>query len=151
MKRIIAFASLLAISSSPALSDVSSELAAIEVRLKTCIDKDSSDAAMKMCSNQAGKEADKLLNKVYQAALKSFKGSHAGQPPSSDSRESSKRLMASERAWVAYRNADCSLQGVTMLGGTGESLVISDCFYLLTKNRVKDLDDLFHDSATDKK
>jgi uncharacterized protein YecT (DUF1311 family) len=150
MKSVLPFTIALAISSLPARADIASDLAVIEAHLTACAEKDMSNAGMKMCSQQAGKEADTLLNKVYQAAVTSLKGSRPGNQAPREDEESLRRLIASERAWINYRDAECPLQGIAMLGGTGESLLISDCYYSLTKSRAKDLYELFRDSAFSK-
>jgi uncharacterized protein YecT (DUF1311 family) len=145
MKAMLLLIIALALCSTSAIASVSSDLAAIDAHYKACMAKDSDNVGLKECTHTAYSEADKVLTKTYrsiQAALK------ATQPrDSEDKKEEFKRLLASERAWITYRDAECDLQGVEMLGGSGEGLVIGTCLYSLTAQRVKDLDDLFGDGV----
>ena len=120
---------------------VADDLATIEKTLSACLAKDNSNAGMRTCSSDADADADAILNRVYAAGAAKLKGAGAD----ADSKEILDRLVASERAWIAYRDADCSLEGASMLGGTGESLTIVDCHYTMTKRRVQALDDFFKD------
>lgn len=125
------------------LAGVAADLAAIETRQKRCIDKDPSNTGMKMCTYAAYGEADKVLNSVYKSAVAGLKGGATGQSAGSDEKEKLKRLVKAEQAWIVYRDAECELQGVEMLGGTGEGLVVDGCLYELTTQRAKSLSELF--------
>jgi uncharacterized protein YecT (DUF1311 family) len=46
------------------------------------------------------------------------------------------RLVASERAWIPFRDAECNFKAADMLGGTAESAVYSSCLTEMTKQRV---------------
>ena len=133
MLRTIAILATLVVAGVPAYADVAGELATIEARQKACIDKDSTNLAMKQCAGDADADADTLLNKTYAAAVANLKGAKDGE----DAKEKLRRLVASERAWIAYRDAQCDFEGTSMLGGTGESLVIVDCQYTMTAARAK--------------
>ena len=126
---------------SPAAASVTTDLATIEKTMGTCIDADSSNMNMKMCSGTAYEAADKVLNTVYAAAVAPMKGPKAD----ADSKEILDRIVTSERAWITYRDAECKLQGIDMLGGSGETLEISDCLYKMTSDRAKSLDAMFGD------
>jgi uncharacterized protein YecT (DUF1311 family) len=119
-----------------ARADVKKELARIEARLDACMKVDGSNSGMKQCTSSAYQAADKILNETYQQLSKSWS---AGD---SDSVERKKRLVAAQRAWVAFRDADCSLQASDMLGGTGEGLIVLGCLYKATSDRAKQLEEL---------
>ncbi len=127
----------------PCLADVPKQIAAIDATLKACIDKDGSNLGMKMCTSDADAAADRLLNAIYRSNVEQLKKAAPSDDERASNQETLKRLVASERAWIAYRDADCDLQGTEMLGGSGESLVIVDCVLSMTKQRAKSLDDLF--------
>jgi uncharacterized protein YecT (DUF1311 family) len=91
---------------------------------------------MKQCVAAAFRDADKLLNRTYQGMSKEWIGDDIG------SSERKKRLIAAQRAWVAFRDAECSLQATEMLGGTGEGLIVGQCLYEMTANRVMQIEDL---------
>ncbi len=119
-------------------SDVAGVLAAIDARQKACIDKDPSNLGMKQCAGDADADADKLLNETYGAAVAALKRPQdGGDRDGGDARETLRRLVASERAWIAYRDAECAFEGTSMLGGTGEELVIVECHTMMTVARVK--------------
>lgn len=129
-RSLMLFAMLLA--AAPAHADVAADLARIESRQTACINKDSSNAGMVDCTDTARAAADKVLNRVYEAAVSRLKGN--GEE---DSKETMRRLIASERAWTPYRDAECSFEGTAMLGGSGEGLTIADCLYQKTAERAK--------------
>ena len=46
------------------------------------------------------------------------------------------RLVAAERAWIVFRDAECSYHSSYMLHGTGEDGAYTACVYAQTKMRV---------------
>lgn len=48
-------------------------------------------------------------------------------------------LVAAERAWIAYRDAECKLRAKSFDGGTAYSTVIVNCVGELTERRIQDL------------
>ena len=80
--------------------------------------------------------ADQRLNDIYGGIVNAFK--HPKDPDDArDDAEILKRLIASERAWVAFRDAECDYQSSVALGGTGEGYAYAACLYKQTKDRVK--------------
>lgn len=128
-----------------AAGSVAKDLVAIDTKMKRCIDKNGSNVGMKECTGDALDSADKILNTAYKAIVASLKRKPADESEAKDAKERLDRLVASETAWIKFRDTDCELQGTSMLGGTGEGLVILDCQYAMTAKRVKDLDNLFND------
>jgi uncharacterized protein YecT (DUF1311 family) len=147
MKAMLLLIIALALCSTSAIASVSSDLAAIDAHYKACMAKDSDNVGLKECTHTAYSEADKVLTKTYRSIQAALKATQPGDSEADDKKEEFKRLLASERAWITYRDAECDLQGVEMLGGSGEGLVIGTCLYSLTAQRVKDLDDLFGDGV----
>ena len=90
------------------------------------------------CNSVAQVFADARLNSVYQAWTEALK--HPKPDEAKDNAEILKRLVAAERAWIDFRDKDCSLQSTSALGGTQEPLVDGDCTYAMTKARVKALE-----------
>jgi uncharacterized protein YecT (DUF1311 family) len=147
MKAMLLLIIALALCSTSAIASVSSDLAAIDAHYKTCMAKDPDNVGLKECTHTAYSEADKVLTKTYRSIQAALKATQPGDSEADDKKEEFKRLLASERAWISYRDAECDLRGVEMLGGSGEGLVIGSCLYSLTAQRVKDLDDLFGDGV----
>ena len=81
--------------------------------------------------------ADRILNQAYTAWVGALKQPAAGE--ARDDAEILKRLVAAERAWIAFRDANCDLVSTSMLGGTGEGNAFGQCVYEMTKARVGEL------------
>ena len=113
----------------------------VEAVRKTCLDNAQSNMDMKICEFSAYQEADKILNAQYKAAVDTL-----SKATDADSKETLRRLVASERAWIAYRDTDCDFNGVEMLGGSGESLVIGGCLADAEAARVLELDQVLNPS-----
>ena len=121
-----------------AFAQVPSELATIDAKLKACLAKaDGVTPTIDNCNEQAKNAADLILNRIYDDWVEHLK--HPAKDAVSDSAETLKRLIASERAWIPYRDTSCNLESISMLGGTGETNVYGHCLYVKTKQRVLDL------------
>ena len=97
--------------------------------------KDAADCAkavtqtdLNVCAGEAFKAADAGLNAAYGDLLKE---------PALASRLDG--LRASERAWVAYRDAECAFEGSAYDGGSMQPMVAANCAETLTKRRTADL------------
>jgi uncharacterized protein YecT (DUF1311 family) len=130
---VIAVFSLIQMSPSYAAS--TNELQAIDRAQEACINDDGSNSGMKICTNEALKDADALLNVVYQK--------FSGELSTQDEQETLTRLKIAQRAWIPFRDAQCQLSAAQMLGGTGESLAILSCHYKMTVDRIKELEAQF--------
>jgi uncharacterized protein YecT (DUF1311 family) len=95
-------------------------------------------AEIGQCVVAALKVADTNLNQVYRAALQQI---GEGPDPAPDVRERWKAaLRDAQRAWIAFRDADCD--GLTQYewwGGSGQSNAIVFCRLDKTNARVRDL------------
>jgi uncharacterized protein YecT (DUF1311 family) len=144
MKSHLVFLSLV-ISASAAHADVASDVAAIRQNATNCSGSANSNVELKDCAGNEATQADAALKKYYQKALADLKVSSeqelkAGAPPAYEgSPEISKRLEASQKAWLTYRGANCDFEATEMLGGTGESLVSSNCYAEATLDRILEI------------
>jgi uncharacterized protein YecT (DUF1311 family) len=121
-----------------ASAQVPSELAIIDAKLETCLVKaDGVTPGIDNCNERANASADLILNRIYSDWVERLK--HPAKDAVSDSAEILKRLIASERAWITYRDTSCDLESISMLGGTGETNVYGHCLYVKTRQRVLDL------------
>ncbi|MCK9802210.1 lysozyme inhibitor LprI family protein [Pseudomonas sp. MAFF 302030] len=84
---------------------------------------------MNQCAAQQYKAADKELNARYQQINQRLKE----QP------EIKKQLVGAQRAWVAFRDAECGFSASGVEGGSVYPLVYSNCTTALTKVRVEQL------------
>lgn len=95
---------------------------------------------MTACSQQDYEAADVALNAAYrktmaraQAMDKDFAEIGEGMVGAVDA------LKAAQRAWIAYRDAQCELAGFEARGGTMEPMLVAGCLAELTTKRTDEL------------
>jgi uncharacterized protein YecT (DUF1311 family) len=93
----------------------------------SCWDKAMTTYEMTMCAAQDAKAADADLNKVYHKLLASVTS------------EQKVKLVAAERAWITFRDADCAFVGSA--GGTISTVDEVTCRTDRTIDRTKQLED----------
>lgn len=100
----------------------------------------SSTVEMNYCADQDYEAADKALNAAYQKALKALPEMAVADSERFNAKAWEKVLRASQRAWIAYRDAECQ-EHVPMFwgGGTGTTAAVIGCLTELTKARTKEL------------
>jgi uncharacterized protein YecT (DUF1311 family) len=87
-------------------------------------------ATMNECAGKSFTEADKKLNDAYKQIEGRLK----------DDAASKKLLVDAQRAWVAFRDAECNFQGGPPdMAGTIYPMVIAECKQAVTDDRLKDL------------
>lgn len=107
----------------------------VEKEYQDCLQKVEANLDMRGCSLQAYTSADEELNLEYKKLQKRiFEG---------DSAEVKSRLVEAQRAWIQFRDKECSLRGADMLGGSGENTIIAGCLADKTIQRAKDLREMF--------
>ena len=97
-------------------------------------------ADMNQCADMAFTKADKELNALW-PKMKDW-AAQSDKDSGENNDYYAKTLLASQRAWIAYRDAYCLEGGLPMHGGTGEGPLIGGCRARLTEERVKDLKEL---------
>ncbi|WP_223531620.1 lysozyme inhibitor LprI family protein [Pseudomonas sp. BF-R-30] len=90
-------------------------------------DNASDQATMNQCAAQQNAAADKELNALYQQITSRFKSNP----------DSKKQLVGAQRAWVAFRDAECKFSASGVEGGSVYPLIYSNCTTELTKARVQ--------------
>ncbi len=106
MKRVI-IATYIAFISSSAWAQSPADFSAVDAKLQACLAKHGDTPGVDNCYGVAKAAADRRLNDVYAGLVNTFK--HPGDPIEvRDYPEILKRLVASERAWIAFRDAECS-------------------------------------------
>ena len=97
---------------------------------------------MNYCADRDYAEADRALNEAYQKAL-AIIGKSDGPAPYTPA-QWEKELRASQRAWLAFRDADCKgLVPMEWSGGSGTTSAVLGCMIDLTKARSKALLDRY--------
>ena len=95
---------------------------------------------MNACADQELAAADAKLNEAYKKALDKAAGQNAPAPYDAKAYEAA--IRAAQRAWVAFRDADC--KGVVPFewgGGTGATAAVLGCLSSKTTARTKELEE----------
>lgn len=101
-------------------------------------DNASTTVEMNYCTDLAFQKADAALNDAYRHAIASLKDDV--QPPPYDPKSWEEALRASQRAWVAYRDAECKGHvPMEWTGGTGTTSAVNACLIEMTEARTKSL------------
>jgi uncharacterized protein YecT (DUF1311 family) len=90
------------------------------------------------CADREYQKADEVLNEAYRQVLESVKSSQGEQPYDAKSWEN--ELRGAQRAWIAFRDADC--KGLTPMewsGGSGTTLAVLTCMIEAAKARTSAL------------
>lgn len=114
------------------------DVQAIDAQFNTCGKTAVSTYDMNHCADVALTAADKILNSLYTQITTQLKAN----PTDYYSTETLNRLVKAERAWIAFRDANCSLEGAQMLSGSGEGPIVGGCLANATIERVKELDSI---------
>lgn len=95
---------------------------------------------MNICADRDEKAADAALNAQYKktrAASVDWDDNADGADKGAEA-----ALLKAQRAWVAFRDAECDAEGFQAQGGSMQPMIISGCLATLTKQRTKELKDL---------
>jgi uncharacterized protein YecT (DUF1311 family) len=104
----------------------------------------SSTAEINFCAEKDFDAADKALNSAYEAALARIRTRDLEKPYDAQSFEEAMR--SAQRAWVAFRDADCKdLTAQEWAGGSGTSAAVLGCMTDKTIARTKELKERFGD------
>ena len=87
------------------------------------------------CAYQDYLVADDALNRSYRAAI--ARARDLEQYVSADVEQS---LRAAQRAWIAFRDLACAVEGMPNEGGSMQPMIVSGCLTRLTWARQQDLD-----------
>ena len=99
---------------------------------------DGNTSEMAACAENDYQAEDAKLNKVYATYLKKMQGIDADMgstPPDT----AVVRLKTAQRAWIAFRDAECPLESVDNMGGSIERILVPACLAALTKERTTTL------------
>ena len=85
---------------------------------------------MNACAAQNHQKADARLNALYRQITSRLK----------DDTDATKALVAAQRAWIAFRDAECAFVGSKTAGGSVNPIIVAQCKAGLTDLRVKDFE-----------
>lgn len=86
-------------------------------------------AAMTVCADQAYRKADAEMNTVYRQILGRLK----------DDRNGTELLVATQKRWLAFREAECARSTSASTQGSIHSMLPSQCRADLTRKRIDEL------------
>jgi len=87
---------------------------------------------MNVCSGKGYQAADRLLNSTYAKLMAAADESDK------------KRLRNAERAWIAFRDAQCAYETSASIDGTIHPMEVSGCYTSKTIARTKELTSLMN-------
>ncbi|WP_394690378.1 lysozyme inhibitor LprI family protein [Hoeflea sp.] len=98
--------------------------------------------SMTYCPGVDYENADAELNRVWPQARAAAKRQDEYIADDARSRglpTASEALLAAQRAWLKFRDAECEYQSYAFFGGTGQSMIGSLCLAQLTRERTEQL------------
>lgn len=98
-------------------------------------------ADMNQCAAEDYRKADAAMNAQWAETRAAMLAFDKVSSPSEDN-GAAKRLLLSQRAWLAYRDAACDVEGYSVQGGSMQPLTISSCLADLTTRRTEELKSL---------
>lgn len=112
------------------LADQPHDGKAVDKRYQACLDKADTTTAQYACIDAASKGWDKLLNVNYKAAMARL------------DEADKKLLLAAQRKWLAYREADLAFRGGSWTQGQGTLLgvILADTGLQILKARAQALE-----------
>ncbi|MFK0384175.1 lysozyme inhibitor LprI family protein [Agrobacterium sp. NPDC090273] len=94
-------------------------------------------SAMTMCAGQDYNKADKELNAEYQKLRRVL--AERDKAADAAGKGATEALVAAQRAWVAFRDANCDFHGFQARGGTMEPMLIASCLADMSRERATEL------------
>ena len=117
---------LLSLAASPAFADDAPDCTSPQTQ-----------ADMTICAGKDYEKADKQLNAEYQKLRKLL--TERDKAANADGKGATDALVTAQRAWVAFRDANCALSGFQARGGSMEPMLISSCLAEMSGKRAEEL------------
>ena len=92
-----------------------------------CDRSDDSQSMMNICANADFQTADAKLNAAYKDLV------------GRNDEKANKLLQTAQRAWIAFRDAECAYSTAGSEGGSIHPMEVSECLTKLTNERIKQL------------
>ena len=87
-------------------------------------------------AGHAAAVADAAMNAQYRQTMTSMKKLDAYKAPDATTGPSYQHaLLAAQRAWLTYRDAECTVQGYEFRGGSASPMAHAQCIAALTRAR----------------
>ena len=94
---------------------------------------------MNACSALEFEAADRALNAAYRDAIASERQADREIPAGDPRGTGEAKLREAQRAWIAFRDAHCTVQSWEARGGSMEPMLYSLCRTRLTRARISEL------------
>ncbi len=115
-------------------------VARAESEPKIDCDNASSTVEMNFCADKEFATADEVLNAAYRKALSKVPAMVVDEMARFNATSWEKALRNSQRAWVAFRDAECrEHMPMFWTGGTGTTVAVLGCMIEKTRARTKEL------------
>ena len=101
----------------------------------------SSNVEIGNCTYAAYQKADKALNALWPKVLASIDA--ADYVPPADRKTWKQTVIAAQRAWVTFKEADCNAVTYEWWGGSGAGIAETTCLYDHTTRRLEQLEDRY--------
>ncbi|ADH89201.1 protein of unknown function DUF1311 [Ancylobacter novellus DSM 506] len=95
---------------------------------------DPTQMGLDQCAGAAFKKSDARLNQVYGQIAARLSGDAATKA----------KLVAAQRAWIAFRDAECAFRAAGVEGGSIHSMTVTLCRKDVTDRRVTELEPLLN-------
>ena len=113
-------------------------LIALALAAGTCADPQT-QAAMNQCAGQAYAEADAAMTRQWKVTFAYMKRRDAGDTSRGGGFGYAGAVLASQRAWLKYRDTECVIEGGEFAGGSAQPTTQAQCRTQLTKARTQQL------------
>lgn len=97
---------------------------------------------MNRCAQAAWQRADAAMTREWQASYAAMKARDAANTSRGGGFGYAAAALASQRAWLKFRDMQCVLEAGRYAGGSMQPLARSNCLERLTKERAQQLRDL---------
>ena len=95
---------------------------------------------MTECADREYRTADLVMNQQWCVTLKVVQEQDRELDRTYDKRPGyAAQLLASQRAWLQFRDSHCAIEGYAMRGGSAEPMLVSSCLAELTRMRTRQL------------
>lgn len=95
---------------------------------------------LNQCAGEDYDKADKELNAEYQKLRKTL--AERDKDADENTKGAVDALVAAQRAWVAFRDANCKLSGFQARGGSMEPMIIASCLADMSREQTEELKSL---------
>jgi len=107
--------------------------APLSARATGCADA-ATQTDLNICAAEALKASDAALNATYRQVMGRLKTDPAKRA----------LLMNAQKAWLAFRDAECDFDGSDVVGGSIHPMIVSECVDALTQSRTHQLEAYLH-------